>query len=399
MRTGPESEPRLTKSPPAQSRPPKASTGLIFSAKASTRSSSAVAQKLGSSIPMPQCHNFRPPKPATALMFSAKTSTSTCTAVARVLGSTMPRVDSSPLQACQSLSPLKTSTALMLSATRSAQTSSALPQELVSAMQNKNIVPKSPFHSFPSMPTGSQTSTEKETKLLNSCSAHIGLESTRPSRPTTLQEESGSSAPDVLTPGKEPQEEMMGLGQQPTETSKDELETDDQDFFLSLFQYSPEELDRLSPHSGDNCVSLSNSPPANPQVCVNFCDRGPQGVQAPGFESSLGDDFSQFFDVPSTSFASSQSLPTAESGQRSNLIMDMNQPVSPETTIGMSFDPGTLNLYLDQTGADARSIMLPSRCQETSQPRKRRSDCQQEQSDSSKRRKRVFERRLEPIKK
>ena len=190
---------------------------------------------------------------------------------------------------------------------------------------------------------------------------------------------------------------MMGLGQHPTETSKDELETDDQDFFLSLFQYSPEELDRLSPHSGDNCVSLSNSPPANPQVCVNFCDRGPQGVQAPGFESYLRDDFSQFFDVPS-SFASSQSLPTAESGQRSNLIMDMNQPVSPETTIGRSFDPGTLQIDLAQTGTDARPIMLPSRCLETSQSRKRRSDCQQEQSDSSKRIRRVFERRLEPTK-
>jgi len=74
------------------------------------------------------------------------------------------------------------------------------------------------------------------------------------------------------------------------------------DFFNRLFDFSADELERLSPHSGDECISLTIPKTSNrtsTSLDVSFSDGGPLQPQAT-LPSDLCDDFSQFFDSQAT---------------------------------------------------------------------------------------------------
>merc|ERR1719500_110907 len=74
------------------------------------------------------------------------------------------------------------------------------------------------------------------------------------------------------------------------------------DFFNRLFDFSADELARLSPHSGDECISLTipqTSKRTSTSLDVSFSDGGPSQPQAT-LPSDLCDDFSQFFDSQAT---------------------------------------------------------------------------------------------------
>ena len=75
--------------------------------------------------------------------------------------------------------------------------------------------------------------------------------------------------------------------------------TGESDFFNSLFDYSGDELERLSPHSGDECISLTIPQTANDKMNSTFdislSNGGPLNPQAT-LPSDLCEDFSQFFD-------------------------------------------------------------------------------------------------------
>ena len=74
------------------------------------------------------------------------------------------------------------------------------------------------------------------------------------------------------------------------------------DFFNRLFDYSPDELERLSPHSGDECISLSipqTSHGTSTSLDVSFSEGRPFQPQDT-LPSDLCDDFSQFFDSQAT---------------------------------------------------------------------------------------------------
>jgi len=74
------------------------------------------------------------------------------------------------------------------------------------------------------------------------------------------------------------------------------------DFFNRLFDYSGDELERLSPHSGDECISLTIPQTANrtsTSLDISFSHGVPLQPQAT-LPSDLCDDFSQFFDSQAT---------------------------------------------------------------------------------------------------
>jgi len=75
------------------------------------------------------------------------------------------------------------------------------------------------------------------------------------------------------------------------------------DFFNSLFEYSGDELERLSPHSGDECISLTiPQAPTNKMsspLDISISNGGPLQPQAT-LPSDLCEDFSQFFDSQAT---------------------------------------------------------------------------------------------------
>ena len=75
--------------------------------------------------------------------------------------------------------------------------------------------------------------------------------------------------------------------------------TGESDFFNSLFDYSGDELEQLSPHSGDECISLTIPQTANNKMSstldISFSNGGPLQPQAT-MPSDLCEDFSQFFD-------------------------------------------------------------------------------------------------------
>merc|ERR1719500_1819386 len=74
------------------------------------------------------------------------------------------------------------------------------------------------------------------------------------------------------------------------------------DFFNRLFDFSADELERLSPHSGDECISLTIPQTSNrtsTSLDVSFSDGGPLQPQGT-LPSDLCDDFSQFFDSQAT---------------------------------------------------------------------------------------------------
>ena len=81
------------------------------------------------------------------------------------------------------------------------------------------------------------------------------------------------------------------------ETSEAE-KLSESDFLNNIFDYSGEELERLSPHSGDECILLTNSQnPNRAPLEVNF---GNDDRSQPTMPNSLCEDFSQFFDNPGT---------------------------------------------------------------------------------------------------
>ena len=81
------------------------------------------------------------------------------------------------------------------------------------------------------------------------------------------------------------------------ETSEAE-KLSESDFLNNIFDYSGEELERLSPHSGDECILLTNSQnPNRAPLDVNF---GNDDRSQPTMPNSLCEDFSQFFDNPGT---------------------------------------------------------------------------------------------------
>jgi len=74
------------------------------------------------------------------------------------------------------------------------------------------------------------------------------------------------------------------------------------DFFNRLFDYSADELERLSPHSGDECIALTIPQTSNrtsTSLDVSFSDGGALQTQTT-LPSDLCDDFSQFFDSQAT---------------------------------------------------------------------------------------------------
>ena len=75
--------------------------------------------------------------------------------------------------------------------------------------------------------------------------------------------------------------------------------TGESDFFNSLFDYSGDELEQLSPHSGDECISLTIPQTANNKMNstldISFSNGGPSQSHAT-LPSDLCEDFSQFFD-------------------------------------------------------------------------------------------------------
>jgi len=91
------------------------------------------------------------------------------------------------------------------------------------------------------------------------------------------------------------------LGEAEKERLMDE-KLGESDFFNRLFDYSADELERLSPHSGDECISLTvpqTGNRTNTSLDISLPDGGPLQPQAT-LPSDLCDDFSQFFDSQAT---------------------------------------------------------------------------------------------------
>jgi len=87
-----------------------------------------------------------------------------------------------------------------------------------------------------------------------------------------------------------------GIGE--TDRLTDE-KSGESDFFNSLFEYSGDELERLSPHSGDECISLTIPQTPTTPLDISFSNGGPLQPQAT-MPSDLCEDFSQFFDSQAT---------------------------------------------------------------------------------------------------
>jgi len=156
------------------------------------------------------------------------------------------------------------------------------------------------------------------------------------------------------------------------ETSERE-KLSESDFFNNIFDYSGEELERLSPHSGDECILLTNS--QNPIGAPLDVNCGNDDSLKPTMPNNLCEDFSQFFDNPGTPLPEDcasyfeASGPTELEPQDLALLLSPPQdrvPESPphnikETPPTPSSPPSMSTLWQSVSLTDSRPVRLDFR--------------------------------------
>ena len=130
------------------------------------------------------------------------------------------------------------------------------------------------------------------------------------------------------------------------------------DFFNLLFENSDDELERLSPHGGDECIYLSipQTPTrASTSLDVSFSDGGPLQPQDTTLPSDLCDNFSQFFDSEATQLPGDLDLATLWSEtSRIPPLVDTEPPTWPSAS-------STSTYSHDESCLDSRPVLLHSR--------------------------------------